>query len=266
MNIFFSNVESIKGIESLGITEFMDISPEEFAQTHLNPVEAEIPTIADLKEQIDTDLAETTVIDWVAKGAVTPVKNQGKCGGCWTFATTGGVEGANFVATNVLTSLSEQQLLDCDSGNDGCGGGLRNVALDYVKKNGLTTEEAYPYTGVAGKCQVSSKQPYGVKSYTNITTCSSLLSGVKQGVVTVGIDATQLQYYTGGILSDCGTSINHAVLLVGYNSIDASWKVKNSWGPAWGENGYFRLSAAITNNQIANTCSLCTRAYQPFSN
>lgn len=152
MNIFFENVNAVKGIESLGITQFMDISPEEFAQTHLNPVEADIKNIADLEEPIDVTLAGDIVIDWVAKGAVTPVKNQGSCGGCWTFATTGGVEGATFIATKVLPNLSEQQLLDCDTGNDGCGGGLRDVALDYVIKNGLTTEAAYPYKAVAGKC------------------------------------------------------------------------------------------------------------------
>lgn len=241
----------------------MDLTPSEFAEKYLDPMEADEVTPAPATEQ-SKFLGADIDIDWVAKGAVTTPKNQGGCGGCWSFATTGGVEGANFIANGKLTSLSEQQLIDCDTENQGCGGGLRDLALNYVIENGLTTEEAYPYLAVDGTCQISSPQPYTVSRYTRITTCPNLVSGIIQGPVTIGIDASSLQFYTKGILKTCGKSINHGVLLVGYNSVEQYWKVKNSWGTKFGEDGYFRLSAEVTNGQIANTCALCTRAYQPF--
>lgn len=115
MDIFFENLESIQGIEALGVTQYMDLTPEEFAAQYLDPMEAEEPNTIETESQ--KYLGADINIDWVAKGAVTPPKNQGSCGGCWAFATTGGVEGATFISTNKLPSLSEQQLIDCVTEN-----------------------------------------------------------------------------------------------------------------------------------------------------
>ncbi|KAL4440766.1 hypothetical protein ABPG74_013747 [Tetrahymena malaccensis] len=262
MNVFFENVEFASQDPTMGITKFMDLTRSEFAQLYLNAAENVDETVQTLQAIQDNG---DIVVDWVAKGAVTPVKNQGGCGGCWSFATTGGVEGANFVYKNVLPNLSEQQLIDCNTQNSGCGGGLRDVALDYVKATGLTTEEQYPYEAKDGKCRLEGKpHPWTVSGYTSIKQCADLVTAIQKAPVTVGIDATNLQFYKGGVFSNCGTNINHGVLLVGYNSVSQAWKVKNSWGPNFGEDGYFQLSAKVTGNQIANTCAICSRAYAPY--
>ncbi|EAR85108.1 papain family cysteine protease (macronuclear) [Tetrahymena thermophila SB210] len=262
MNVFFDNVEYASQDSTMGITKFMDLTPVEFAQLYLNPIENVEGSIETFQAiQANGDI----VVDWVAKGAVTPVKDQGGCGGCWSFATTGGVEGANFVYKNVLPNLSEQQLIDCDTQNSGCGGGLRDVALNYVKATGLATEQDYPYEAKDGKCRLEGKShPWTVSGYTSIKQCADLVTAIQKAPVTVGIDASNLQFYTGGIFSKCATNINHGVLLVGYDSVNQSWKVKNSWGPNFGEHGYFQLSAKVTGDQIANTCGICSRAYAPY--
>lgn len=200
-----------------------------------------------------TDLPSS--VDWTAKGAVTPVQDQGDCGDCWAFATTGVLEGAFKISTGKLTKLSEQMLVDCDDYASGCTGGGADLGIWWVEDNGLSSEATYPYTsgkaGKAGSCKkgLSKAIPSGaVSDFSDVgETEAALQAAVAQMPVAVGIEADKapVQHYTGGVITGtgCGTSLDHNVLVVGYGELDGTkyWKVKNSWGPSWGMDGYFLI-------------------------
>lgn len=216
-----------------------------------------------------------STVDWVSKGAVTPVKNQGQCGSCWSFSTTGALEGAYYNKYGNLLSFSEQQLVSCDVGgaDAGCNGGWMDDAFTFVQKNGgITTEDQYPYTsGTTEKSGTCTKTGYtnvaaaAPKSYTDVTANSvnALMSAVAQQPVSIAIQANQaaFQLYKSGVLTGkCGQNLDHGVLLVGYgtdNGVDY-WKVKNSWGDSWGEGGYIRIERSD-----ADLCGVLDAASYP---
>ncbi|RYG50181.1 hypothetical protein EON67_05740, partial [archaeon] len=210
--------------------------------------------------------------DWVAKGAVTPVKNQGDCGSCWSFSTTGSVEGAHFIATGKLVSLSEQQLVDCSGaeGNNGCNGGLMDYAFEYIIKNkGICSEESYPYTGTDGKCKKCTAVAT-ITGYKDVPTNSetSLVAAIAERPVSVAIEADQssFQFYSGGVLTAaCGTSLDHGVLAVGYGTLSGNdyYKVKNSWGPDWGMSGYVLLGRGSKFNGNSGQCGIQSQPSYP---
>jgi len=202
-------------------------------------------------------------LDWVSKGAVTGIKDQGQCGSCWAFSSTGSIEGAVFLKHGHLTSLSEQQLVDCSTaqGNAGCQGGLMDSAFKYVQTNGLCTESAYPYTAKNGVCHSSSCAPSAdskITGYKDVThTENALGAAVDLTPVSVAIEADQsgFQLYKSGVFcGTCGTSLDHGVLAVGYGDegTTAYWKVKNSWGTSWGEQGYIRMCRNSNKCGISN--------------
>jgi len=198
-----------------------------------------------------TDMPDS--IDWVAKGGVTPVKNQAKCGSCWAFSSTGSLEGAFFVATGKLESLSEEDLVQCNSVTDhGCQGGLMDNAFAWVQQNGICSEASYPYTsgtGITGTCKKTCAPDVTITGHTDVPSKDekSLQAAVSKQPVSVAIEADKsaFQLYKGGVLDDatCGTQLDHGVLVVGFGTDSGKdyWKVKNSWGPTWGEQGYIRM-------------------------
>ncbi|KAH0868726.1 hypothetical protein HID58_075748 [Brassica napus] len=220
----------------LGLNEFADLSHEEFKNKYLG-LKTDIVRRDD-DERSYQEFAYKDVealpksVDWRKKGAVSYVKNQGSCGN--------------------LTTLSEQELIDCDTTyNNGCNGGLMDYAFDYIVKNGgLRKEEDYPYSMEEGTCetQKDESEMVTINGHQDVPTNDekSLLKALAHQPLSVAIDASgrEFQFYSGGVFDGrCGVDLDHGVAAVGYGSSKGSDYiiVKNSWGPKWGEKGYIRM-------------------------
>jgi len=202
-------------------------------------------------------------LDWVEKGMVTSIDDQGSCGCCWAFSAAGAIEGRRAIAGGPLKKLSKEELINCDMNANGCGGSHSiDEGLRFASKQGLTSELDYPFTskgssessGHDGSCNRKEEKKPVVKvgSVYDVPPLSEkgLMTALQSGPVSVGIYAapgSPLQNYRSGVINDddCPTQNNHAVLLVGYGHDSKTgkdyWKVKNSWGPSFGEDGYFRI-------------------------
>merc|ERR1712232_597251 len=244
----------------LGATQFSDMTLEEFQAMPIRGFAAGSDLgLPKLGEHTSEEFVGS--IDWTTRGAVTPVKNQGQCGSCWAFSTTGGLEGAWQVASGNLVSLSEQQFVDCDKGSSGCNGGLMDQACGWAQSTAIATEDSYPYTASDGSCSSSFTTAIpsgGVTGYQDVSkSADALRSAVMGSPVSVAIEADQsaFQLYSGGTLtSGCGSNLDHGVLAVGVNA-DGSIKVKNSWGSSWGVDGYVNIATS--------QCGITTSASYP---
>jgi len=278
-NIFKKNVDYINSYNAqdngvtLAINQFADLTNTEFKRyLGLKPVKVtpvnDAPTIASTVELPHS-------LDWRTKGAVTPIKNQLQCGSCWSFSTTGSVEGCHFLGTNKLVALSEQNLMDCSvaQGNEGCDGGLMTDAMTYIIDNGgIDTEASYPYLAEDGTCHYSaSNSGSTLTSYVNVITGSEsdLQAKAEKGPTSVAIDASQnsFQFYSSGVYYEpacSSTNLDHGVLVVGWGVDNTNkktpdyWIVKNSWGTDWGLSGYIWMARNMKNN-----CGIATMATLP---
>lgn len=260
-NIILHNLDHTQNF-TMGINQFTDLTPQEFKDQYVGGLKAEVGSYG-CKTFSSTDSGAPSSIDWRQKGAVTSVKDQGQCGSCWTFSSTGAVEGAWAISTGKLVDLSEQQLVDCATGvaygSHGCSGGQMEGAFKFIMENGQCSDDSYPYTSgvtkTGGSCQKCS-------AVAHITSCSdvkpndqiSLTAAIAKQPVAVAIEADTryFQSYSGGILTStsCGTNLDHGVLAVGYgteNGIDY-YLVKNSWGPSWGMQGYVKIARSSSTN------------------
>merc|ERR1719430_534880 len=271
-NIFANNLKFIEkhnaehalGLHTytVGINQFADLTNEEFVAQFTG-----FKASDNLPESSVDFVSRPENIDWREKGAVTAVKNQGQCGSCWAFSTTGTIEGAYFQKTGELVSLSEQNLMDCSRSNYGCNGGNPYMALLFTIRNGgIDTEDSYPYEMRQGYCRYN-QDNIGA----TISDAKRIIQGSENdlqnalgsiGPVSVAIDAahTSFQLYRSGVYNEpyCSSyRLDHGVLAVGYGSENGQgyYIVKNSWGAGWGLGGYIKMSRN-RNNQ----CGIATMA------
>jgi len=265
--IFKDNVDKITKHNSLyeagqetyfmAVNKFADMTSHEFAAKMNGAFAGERSAEEFTGEGVQVAGPE---VNWVTKGAVTPVKDQGQCGSCWAFSTCAGIEGTMAVAGKPLASLAPQELVDCDKadGNQGCNGGFMTKATQWAVTNGLCGWDDYKYTARGGTCRSSSCKAVSKPSSwkTVARSATAFIAALSLAPISIGADAQPWQFYSGGIFSkNCGTSIDHGILAAGFT--DDYILVKNSWGTSWGESGYIRLSRTANSG---NECGILNSA------
>lgn len=245
----------------LGPTSFADMTNTEFANSKLCGCKVSLKGFTK-STHLSTVVEE---IDWREKGGVTPVINQGMCGACWAIAAVGALEGGYFAQTHKLTPLSIQQIVDCDTESHGCHGGMITSAYDYVMKHGLCSSKDYPFTSASGDCKEDQCTPaVTIKGYEYVPQNDgiALKAAVANAPVSalVEADSPMFQMYQSGVFdsAECGTALNHAMVIVGYTA--DYWILKNSWGANWGEKGYMRIKFTP---EGAGICGINTQAIYP---
>jgi len=257
----------------VGMNKFADLDHEEWQSLYLSKLIKNPASKADKIHTATPGRIYGSSYNWVDYGYVTGVKDQGQCGSCYSFSATGSLEGQHFKSTGVLTSLSEQNIMDCSRsyGNAGCNGGWMDSAFEYIRDNGgIDTEASYPYIAATERCMYKAANSGAtVSGFVDVQSGNeaALLDALSTvGPIAVAIDASKrsFQLYTSGVYSEprcSSSSLDHGVLAVGYGTSGRSdyWIVKNSWGTGWGQDGYIWMTRN-SNNQ----CGIATSASYPL--
>jgi len=253
--------QSISSIENsgavFGLTKFADMSPKEFKATILMKT-LKVHTPSEKRAELQSP---SGAIDWVQKGMTTPVKNQLQCGSCWTFSAAETIESANLIAGKISTSdwLAPQEIVDCDNGGNGCGGGWPSQAMNWViSQGGLDTEASYPYTAQQGQCSQGTIGATISSVGGPIGDEGSMYNQLQSSPLSICCDASAWQDYSGGVLAanQCGQNIDHAIQLTGYSPDQGGyWIVRNSWGADWGNSGFIWLQYG------GDTCGITSNVY-----
>lgn len=240
---------------TLAVNKFADLTYEEFKTKYLmndfnvmNNLKSDNCNAPDPTAHKGRD---ESAIDWSSEGMVQRVKDQGQCGSCWAFSTVGALESSFAIKGEPMPDLSEQELVDCTTnyGNAGCNGGLMNLALEYIIKNGIHTESEYPYKAVDEACKTELPKSSLYKPSDCViipANTDGLTAAIRVQPVSVAFFVnSSFQFYSSGIFDPwfCFGSPNHAVLAVGFDLTNKKpfYKVKNSWGESWGDKGYFKI-------------------------
>ena len=247
---------------TMDVNQFTDLTPDEFKYQYIGGLNSVVGSYG-CKSFSSSNTNTPNSIDWRSKNAVSSVKDQGQCGSCWSFSSTGSMEGAWSISTGKLVDLSEQELVDCATGisygSHGCNGGQMEGAFKYIIENGQCTDTSYPYTSgvsmTSSSCQKCSALAHAsycsdVKPNDQI----SLKNAVSNQPVAVAISADTMlfQSYSSGVITSesCYTSLDHGVLIVGYGTENSNdyWLVKNSWADTWGDGGYVKIGRSSSTN------------------
>ena len=266
-----------------GLNHLSDMTYEEVEKfynlTPMNPSEMRgflrnLISLDDFNEE-DEELAPVQSISEIVdrsnvdlRSIMRPVRNQGSCGSCWAFGTMAAIEGVyNKKNSSKLSDwLSTQQLVDCDTSNKGCNGGWFSGAMNFFKAHPAIYESQYKYTAKKGTCSESSKTKTSIKTtgYSYASNANSLYNLLSNGPVAIAVDAnsTFMKYKSGIYSSKCSTSVNHAVVLVGYGTSNkvGYWLIRNSWGTGWGEKGHINIKEDKANT---GSCNVERYGYQP---
>ena len=204
-----------------------------------------------IEDEEPTTLGAPASVDWRSSGAVGPVRNQGSCAGCYAFSSAAAMESIYKIKTGQLLQFSPQQIIDCSTGfrNKGCSGGLMTYSFNYLQSNKMMKESSYPFTGKGGACKYNAANGVvNTVGYTSLAkTHDALMNAVAQQPVSAGVNMNSSAFmnYKSGIISTaaCGTTMNHAILVVGYGTENGTpyWLIKNSWGTGWGQAGYAKI-------------------------
>jgi cathepsin F len=288
-NVKFINEENAKGLSyELGLGPHSHLSYDEFVRrkTGRNPIQlfSGKRSVEEAEAVLDaSDLQRIPKrFDWRNKtGIIGPVRNQvvpQYCGSCWAHASLGVLESMWALKHGNLPSLAPQQLVDCAPAPcHQCHYGSVTGAYQYLLRNGgAHTEASYPYTAVAGTCQVFNgsiganvllNETTG-KAYQLLPKNETLLRAYlsKHGPFVATLNATkQVQHWKGGILMDstCAGKSNHYIQIIGYDTINGTpvWIGKNSWGTGW--NGAMKGFFYIQRN-VPNACGLYGELVAPY--